>query len=150
VLPAAACHLQIVAGLPALQNAFLRYTGLSGPLSCDLVANPSLTRLSISGNNVTGSLPACMLQVGDAAGCDGYLAASALCNEALGWALNVLAHVAWYAAIPAVMIRLPAGWAAQLDLPAATCRAPLLPPPPAGPHPSGVVPEPDWAERPAA
>jgi hypothetical protein len=58
------CALQILASLPALQNAFLRYTGLDGPLSCDLVSNPSLTRLSISGNNVTGELPACMLQVG--------------------------------------------------------------------------------------
>eukprot|EP00883_Tetradesmus_obliquus_P002744 jgi/Sobl393_1/12953/SZX66506.1 len=52
---------QIIAGLPALQNAFLRYTGLDGPLDCGLVANPTLTRLSLSGNNVTGTLPACML-----------------------------------------------------------------------------------------
>ncbi|KAF6253768.1 hypothetical protein COO60DRAFT_1463034 [Scenedesmus sp. NREL 46B-D3] len=53
---------QIIGPMPALQNAFLRYTGIDGPLSCDLVANPSLTRLSLSGNNVTGSLPPCMLQ----------------------------------------------------------------------------------------
>jgi hypothetical protein len=61
---AAVCCAQIIGALPALQNAFLRYTGLDGPLSCGLVANPTLTRLSISGNNVTGTLPPCMLQVG--------------------------------------------------------------------------------------
>jgi hypothetical protein len=55
--------MQIIGAMPALQNAFLRYTGLAGPLSCGLVAPPTLTRLSISGSNLTGSLPPCMLQV---------------------------------------------------------------------------------------
>eukprot|EP00878_Enallax_costatus_P017728 GHUV01018625.1.p1 GENE.GHUV01018625.1~~GHUV01018625.1.p1 ORF type:complete len:897 (+),score=270.26 GHUV01018625.1:870-3560(+) len=55
---------KIIAQLPALQNAFLRYTGLSGPLSddCDLIKSKNLTRLSISGNNITGSLPDCYLK----------------------------------------------------------------------------------------
>eukprot|EP00775_Hariotina_reticulata_P004434 gene4434-4689_t len=52
----------IIGNMPALENAFLRYTGIRGPVSCDLVKSRRVTRLSLSGNNVTGSLPACMLQ----------------------------------------------------------------------------------------
>lgn len=51
--------------LPNLQNAFLRYTGITGQPTCSLVNNTALTRLSISGNNLAGSLPACFLSVGD-------------------------------------------------------------------------------------
>ncbi|KAF8055659.1 GSO1 [Scenedesmus sp. PABB004] len=57
----------ILGRMASLENAFLRYTGLTGPLDpggCALVAPPSLTRLSLSGNaNITGALPACMLRV---------------------------------------------------------------------------------------
>jgi hypothetical protein len=52
--------------LPSLENAFLRYAGLRGQLSCGLLASASnLQRLSLSGNKeVVGELPGCFLQVG--------------------------------------------------------------------------------------
>lgn len=47
----------------ALEYAFLRYSGISGDLSCDLVLGYSLRVLSVSGNDVMGTVPACMLEV---------------------------------------------------------------------------------------
>ena len=49
----------------SLSTIFLRYTGLTGQLTddCTLMNPQNLTRLTISGNNITGSLPKCYLQV---------------------------------------------------------------------------------------
>lgn len=43
----------------------MRYTGLTGSLGddCALIKSLNLTRMSISGNNITGSLPDCYLKV---------------------------------------------------------------------------------------
>ena len=49
--------------LPSIRRAFIRYTGITGPLDCALVNNPSLILLSVSGNNITGTIPECFLNV---------------------------------------------------------------------------------------
>jgi len=47
--------------LPSLRRAFVRYTGITGALDCALVNNLSLILLSVSGNDLTGTVPPCFL-----------------------------------------------------------------------------------------
>lgn len=50
--------------MPALRRAFLRSTGVSGGLSCNLVENPVLVLLGLSENDgITGTIPSCFLRV---------------------------------------------------------------------------------------
>jgi hypothetical protein len=44
-----------------LQRVFLRNTGISGELTCDLMID-SLTHLSLATNNIDGTIPDCMTQ----------------------------------------------------------------------------------------
>jgi hypothetical protein len=54
-----------MSSLPALENAFLRYTDTRGRLNCSMLdAATNLKRLSLSGNtDLVGEIPGCFLQV---------------------------------------------------------------------------------------
>ncbi len=57
-----ATHL---APLTSLQRLFVRYSNLTGPLACGLTEpHGNLTILSVSGNEITGNIPECIMQVG--------------------------------------------------------------------------------------
>lgn len=51
--------------MPALENAFLRYTETRGRLNCSMLSGAKrLTRFSLSGNgDIVGELPGCFLEV---------------------------------------------------------------------------------------
>jgi hypothetical protein len=70
--------------MPALEAAFLRYSGVRGALACRLLDTaPRLERLSVSGNRLTGTLPACFLQVRTRRLCCARVRVRALCVCAL-------------------------------------------------------------------
>lgn len=50
--------------MPSIKRVYMRYTNITGPFDCGLVNKPSLTVLSLSGNDkLTGAVPACFLSV---------------------------------------------------------------------------------------
>jgi hypothetical protein len=50
--------------MPSLRRVYMRHTNLTGPLACSLVDNPTLTVVSLSGNEgITGEVPNCFLNV---------------------------------------------------------------------------------------
>jgi hypothetical protein len=55
--------------MPELRRLYMRHTNLTGTLECGLVDNPTLTVVSLSGNEgITGEVPPCYLNVRRAQG----------------------------------------------------------------------------------
>jgi hypothetical protein len=98
---------QVMSTLPALENAFLRYTNLRGRLNCSvLAASRNLQRLSFSGNtDLVGELPGCLFEVrlsgwAVASGCgvihrSATFAQAGHCEQSDSHVLTVALHSGW-------------------------------------------------------
>jgi hypothetical protein len=56
--------LQVLSGTKDLQRLVIRYANLTGSIPCELFTDHKIKTIMLSFNGITGSLPACVLEVG--------------------------------------------------------------------------------------